>query len=223
MLINDLYQTKIRCTKGTSNSNYYNVRVDANDVIVTVTLIDFNNNPVSGKNVNLSVDKGYFTKLNGKSLGGTSFKSVKAVTNSWGQISATYTASERGLCTFSANNTSIKIDVTGWKNVDPNNEDVWTSLAQEGITKQKCYTNGEYVALYLVGNVYTESSATMYIGELPDDDYAPNYHTYTLCTNSQEVRIYVRSDGNILLYSKADPKQIFGVLMCYPLKATLTL
>lgn len=221
MIINDLYQTRIDITKGTSGSSYYNVGIGATDVTVTVLLVDFNNNPVSGKNVTLSVTKGYFTKNGDKTLGGTLYKSITAKTDSWGKITATYTASERGLVDFSANNTSISIEVTGWKNVDPDNLDIWTSLACDGVTKQKCYTNGEYVALYLSGKV-DMFQTTEAIGELPLSQYAPTTYTFSLCTNNQNVWAYIRNDSVICLRSKADT-QGFGFLMFYPLKSQISL
>ena len=221
MIINDLYQTRIDITKGTSGSSYYNVGLDATDVTVTVLLVDFNNNPVGGENVTLSVTKGYFTKNGDKTLGGTSYKSISATTDSLGKITATYTASERGLITFSANNTSISIEVTGWKNVDQDNWDIWTSMACDGVTKQKCYTNGEYVALYLSGKI-DMGNTTESLGQLPDDDYAPSTYVFSLCANAQEVWCYVNSDGLIRLRSKADT-QGFGFLMFYPLKSQISL
>ena len=221
MIINDLYQTRIDITKGTSGSSYYNVGIGATDVTVTVLLVDFNNNPVSGKNVTLSVTKGYFTKTGDKTLGGTLYKSITAKTDSWGKITATYTASERGLVDFSANNTSISIEVTGWKNVDPDNGDIWTSMVCDGVTKQKCYTNGEYVALYLSGKIDMENTTESF-GQLPDDDYAPSTYAFSLCTNSQTVWCYINSGGLIRLSSKADT-QSFNFLMFYPLKSQISL
>lgn len=221
MIINDLYQTRIDITKGTSGSSYYNVGLDATDVTVTVLLVDFNNNPVGGKNVTLSVTKGYFTKNGDKTLGGTSYKSISATTDSLGKITATYTASERGLITFSANNTTISIEVTGWKNVDSDNSAVWSSVAGTGVTHQKVYTNGELAVLYLTGTTYP-SATTDLIGEIPDWDYAPPHNVFSLCTNSQEVWVYLRNDGNIYLRTKAD-KQSYGLIMMYPIKTKLAL
>lgn len=113
MIITDLYQTKIECNK-------YNANIDDNTITVTVTLKDFNNNNVIGKNVTLSCDKGFFTKCIGATkqvIDNVVTKSVTGTTNNNGQITATWTASEWGLATFSANNAKIQCNITGWKEV----------------------------------------------------------------------------------------------------------
>ena len=117
MIITDLYQTKIECST-------YNTNIDDDTITVTVTLKDFNNNNVTGKNITLSCDKGFFTKCIGatkQTIDNVVTKSVTSITNNNGQITATWTASEWGLCTFTANNSNIQINVTGWKEVYNNN------------------------------------------------------------------------------------------------------
>lgn len=54
--INKLYKTQIDCSK-------YNVGIDTEDTIVTVKLIDFNNQPVTNTNVTITCDKGLFTQV----------------------------------------------------------------------------------------------------------------------------------------------------------------
>lgn len=108
MQISDLYQTKISCST-------YNANIDSTDTVVTVKLIDFNGAAVTNKSVTLTCDKGYFNKNGSTSISGTTTKSITATTNSSGEITATWTASEWGLCTFSTNNSNIQIKVGGWK------------------------------------------------------------------------------------------------------------
>ena len=108
MIISDMYQTKIEASN-------YNANIDSTNNVITVTLLDFNNQPVTNKSVTLSCDKGYFTKKGSTSISGTTTKSVTVNTDSNGKITATWTASEWGLCTFSANNNKVQINVKGWK------------------------------------------------------------------------------------------------------------
>ena len=104
MQITDLYQTKITCST-------YNANIDSTDTVITVKLIDFNGAAVTNKSVTLTCDKGYFNKNGSTPISGTSTKSITATTDSSGEITATWTASEWGLCTFSTNTTNTQIKV----------------------------------------------------------------------------------------------------------------
>ena len=121
MIISDFYQTKIEVVKSSATSTpYYNVNIDANDVLVIVSLIDFNGSPVVGRDVTLTVDRGSFTGVasgvsSSPSGSVTSSTSCHATTDSNGKISALYTASEWGLATFSTNNNTVQVEVKGWK------------------------------------------------------------------------------------------------------------
>ena len=119
MQITDLYQTKITCST-------YNANIDSTDTVITVKLIDFNGNAVTNKSVTLTCDKGYFNKKGSTSISGTTTKSITLTTNSSGEITGTWTASEWGLCTFSTSNSSqpahIQVNVTGWR-IHTNNSD----------------------------------------------------------------------------------------------------
>ena len=122
MIINELYQTKIECVKDNTTTPYYNVNIDATDVKVIVSLIDFNGAAVSNKAVTLTCDRGTFTTA--KSGSSTSItnngKTFTGTTGSDGKISVLYTASEWGLATFSTNNITAQCNVTGWKSVAGN-------------------------------------------------------------------------------------------------------
>ena len=108
MIISDLYQTKIEATG-------YNVDIDSTNTVITVSLIDFNGAPVTGKSVTLSCDRGYFNKNGSTTINGTSTKSITATTDNNGKITATWTASDWGLATFTSNNSNIQINVGGWR------------------------------------------------------------------------------------------------------------
>lgn len=112
MIISDFYQTRIEASN-------YNVNIDSTDTVITVTLIDFNGTAVTGKSVTLTCDRGYFNKNGSTAISGTTTKSITATTDSNGKITATWTASEWGLATFSTSNSQqpaqTQIRVTGWK------------------------------------------------------------------------------------------------------------
>lgn len=143
MIISDLYQTNITCST-------YNTTIDSGNesttITVTVKLEDFNKNAVTGKSVNLTVDKGYFKSVTGTNTtnySNTTTKSVSATTKSDGIITAVYVPSDWGLCTFSANNSKIQVSVSGFKEITPNGEQycrVWINKASR-IVKVKCARN----------------------------------------------------------------------------------
>lgn len=117
MIIENFYQTKIECVKDSDDSSYYNVNIDATDIRVEVSLIDFNGNPIIGKNVTLNVDRGTITSIksgyNGTIASGK--KSVTGTTGADGKLAVLYTASEWGLATFTVNNINTQINVGGWR------------------------------------------------------------------------------------------------------------
>lgn len=112
MQISKLYETKLECSS-------YNVTIDSTDTTVTLTLVDFNGSPVTNTAVTLKADKGYFTKAVGKTTttytDASATKTINATTDNNGKVVATWTASEWGLCTFSANNNNTQVNITGWK------------------------------------------------------------------------------------------------------------
>ena len=127
MIISDFYQTRIEASN-------YNVNIDSTDIVITVTLIDFNGAAVTGKSVTLTCDRGYFNKNGSTAISGTTTKSITATTDSNGKITATWTASEWGLATFSTSNphqsSHIQINVKGWR-IHTNNSDYTFSYNQE--------------------------------------------------------------------------------------------
>lgn len=118
MIISDLYRTEMFCSN-------YNPIIDTTGIMITVRLIDFNNNVVPNKEVRLSVDRGTLTEV---SVGGnptisSDGKSVSVRTNESGEAKVKYTANAWGLCTFTANGNNIQVNVRGWKTVFSNTDE----------------------------------------------------------------------------------------------------
>lgn len=90
----------------------YNPTIDDN-ITVTITVNDVYGDAISDESVTVTASEGNFTQLNGSSI--TAAATVTGTTNSSGQFTLTYTCSEWGLITFSANNTNIQVNVTGFK------------------------------------------------------------------------------------------------------------
>ena len=95
----------------------YNPSIDGN-ITVTITVNDVYGDSVEGESVTVTASEGTFTQLNGSDI--TSASSVTGTTNSSGQFTLTYTCSVWGLITFTANNTSTQVNVTGFKKIAEN-------------------------------------------------------------------------------------------------------
>ena len=111
----------------------YNPSIDGN-ITVTITVNDVYGDAISGESVTVTASEGTFTQLNGSDI--TASDSVTGTTNSSGQFTLTYNCSEWGLITFTANNKTTQIKVTGWKQV--------ATTTVSGVT-YTCYANGEGV------------------------------------------------------------------------------
>ena len=90
----------------------YNPSIDE-DITVTITVTDVYGDAISNESVTVTANEGNFTQLNGSSI--TAAATVTATTNISGQFTLTYTCSEWGLITFSANNKYAQIKVKGYK------------------------------------------------------------------------------------------------------------
>ena len=109
----------------------YNPDID-DSITVTITVTDVYGDAVSGESVLVTASDGNFTQLNGSNI--TNASSVTGTTNSSGQFTLTYACSEWGLITFTANNTSTQVRVSGWKQV--------AEETVSGVT-YTCKVNGE--------------------------------------------------------------------------------
>ena len=118
----------------------YNPNIDST-ITVTVTVKDVYDDPVENESVQVTCNIGKFTKLNGSTISDT--QSVTGNTDSNGQFTLTYTCSEWGLATFSANNTNIQINVGGWKQVY-SNSGLLIYKNQDDITKLIITVNTNY-------------------------------------------------------------------------------
>lgn len=114
--ITDYLVTSISCDN-------YNPTIDGT-VTVTVFVGDSDGNGVQGVSVPVTASSGNFTKLNGASI--TAASTVTGTTGVNGTFTLTYSCTEWGLITFSANNTSIQIRVTGFRVVTQTNQTYYT-------------------------------------------------------------------------------------------------
>lgn len=186
MIISDLYKTVITCISET--------KIDTGNINVTVKLKDFNNQPVTGKKVELTVDKG---RLNTVTTGSnpsvsSNGKKVNANTNSKGEITVTYTANEWGLVTFTAN------------------EDAKTQLLVKGLREEsgssnkinyKIYTDGQWCHTHISAlNLALESGGgnDKILGTIPLK-YVPKQLLSTFGHHARlDIIVSINPDGEVI-------------------------
>ncbi len=109
-----------------AGANFYNTNIAVSDynpsidstVTVTITVTNAEGDPVEDASVPVTASEGQFTKLNNTTI--TAASSVTGTTNSSGQFTLTYSCTEWGLITFSANNNKAHVRVIGWRTVSLN-------------------------------------------------------------------------------------------------------
>lgn len=181
-----IYRTFLECSS-------YNVDInDENGITITVTLIDYNNNIKSGTPVTLSCDKGYFTYSKGLSENtyeaATQTKTIRVSSDSSGQLKATWKPDDWGLVTFQANDTSIQVNVTGWKHYSPTiTSSQYVSYADWSYAH--FYRKDDFVFLKVQGkntNTFNQSGNT---------EDSPNYQIF--CTVPTDCRpLYQQHSSN---------------------------
>ena len=161
----------------------YNPAIDGT-ITVTISVNDVYGDAVSGESVTVTVSEGNFTQLNGSDI--TAASSVTGTTNSSGQFTLTYTCSEWGLITFSANTVNKQILVKGYKIIKNDS----------GI---RVRVNGDSVECRIVISSTTfTTSFTQFTGQTIPEGYRPNT-TITMPTyNNTNLLVAVQPNGNIM-------------------------
>ena len=166
--ITDLYNYSISCSN-------YNPTIDT-DISVTVKVTNQAGNPVVGHTVSI-------LKNNSSWKSGT--------TGSNGEFTTTYTCSEWGLTTFSANNVSLQIKVKGFKSksmwngtlyYDDEKVEYWVNYAPSGTTLQ-------------VHNSWTDSGAF----DVVPEELRPKMFVFST-TSDTRLTVRVHPDTGKLQY-----------------------
>ena len=168
----------------------YNPNID-NSITVTITVTDVYGDAISDESVTVTASEGNFTQLNGSDI--TAASSVTGTTNSSGQFTLTYTCSEWGLSTFSANNINNQINVVGWK-------EVWRNTTSD--PKIQVFRNADHCRLkfsaYTVSNMtttWTQYGSTAFLNDWkPSQAVAFIGYDYTfLLRVSDDGKLYWRT------------------------------
>lgn len=202
MIISDFYQTKIETfdKKEYDDGNGFvpcyslDSTASKNELIVKVTLIDFNNNAVRNREVQLSVNIGSFALtdvVTSKAFTNVKNKKIiKGTTNADGAIYALFSVNpaERGICTFMANNIMVQVD-----NINP--YPVGSIYMSINDTNPSLLFGGEWVQLkdrFLLGagvnysrgednehSVGGEASHTLTENEMPSHNHTQAKHSHS--------------------------------------------
>ena len=115
VIASKLYKTQIDCST-------YEPQIDSDDTEITITLLDFNNEPVSNEEVTVTCSGGLFWYVKRNQIDRDAFpeevSTVTMRTNNNGQFILGYWANEWGFINIQANNTNIKLYVSGWREIE---------------------------------------------------------------------------------------------------------
>lgn len=164
--VDDVIGSSYYVTSLTSSS--YNATIDGT-VTVTVNLKDVYGDNVNGASVTVTCSSGTFTQLNGSNI--TAAASVTGTTNASGTFTLTYKCSEWGLITFTANQTTTQIRVTGWKEVTVTGATSYATLYVNGAERLASFKYSRHFGSVTGGTAYTWHS-----GAIPSD-YRPTQAT----------------------------------------------
>lgn len=165
----------------------YNPNIDST-ITVTVTVKDVYDDPVENESVQVTCNIGKFTKLNGSTISDT--QSVTGNTDSNGQFTLTYSCTEWGLATFSANNKTLQIHVNGIITVQT--VTYGTMLINRGIrlVQFKYYREGYNFTGTRWVSLHTQACG----------DYKPQT-TMACATSNPTISLEVKANGEIIAQS----------------------
>ena len=161
----------------------YNPQIDGN-ITVTITVTDVFGDAISNESVTVTASEGNFTQLNGTSI--TAAATVTATTNISGQFTLTYTCTEWGLITFSANTVNKQILVKGYKTIKDDS----------GI---RVRVNGDSVECrVIISSTNFPTSFTQFTGQTIPEGYRPNGDVTCPCYNNTNLLVAILGNGNIM-------------------------
>ena len=176
----------------------YNPNIDST-VTLTVTVKDVYNRPVVGEEVTVTASDGDFTQLDGSTI--TAASSVTGTTNNSGQFTLTYTCSEWGLITFSANNNHIQVKVRGWREITAGTGKLWVNDETKTATFY-FYRNGVI------------TSEIHYDNAIPSG-YRPRSHVRMKAHNGSTIFVTIEDSGTVRITGTSQNSIILGCQITY--------
>ena len=172
--ITDYIVTSISCSD-------YNPTIDGT-VTVTVFVGDSEGVGIQGVSVPVTCSSGQFTKLNNNTI--TAASTVTGTTGANGTFTLTYSCTEWGLITFSANNNHIQVKVRGWREITAGIGRLWVNDETK-------------TATYIFSRTGTITSEISYANTIPKG-YRPYGIVRMKAHNSAfQGFIIIESDGTV--------------------------
>lgn len=192
MKINNLYEVKIYPTSST------NIEIN-NIATVNIKVVDFNNNPITNKNITVKCDKGFFQNWSNYDSDIddihelNNVKTFTGTTDDKGWFDCTYYASEWGLCTLSCDVEKLQFFVGGFKQLTVSSKNNWDCIFQVNEATRHCRLRWYYnnSSLTLVNETKTIDTIT-----LPKTEYYP-VTDITKATYNPRVGIRFAPNGDI--------------------------
>ena len=155
-------------------------------ITVTISINDVYGDAISDESVTVTASEGTFTQLNGSDI--TAASSVTGTTNSSGQFTLTYSCTEWGLITFSANNRSTQVNVTGFKKIAENT--TYTLMVDE--TTRCCRIEAHRTNVTITSG----QSFTGYSDFVIPSKYYPKSNCYSLIMRSTTFLFWLFDNGS---------------------------
>lgn len=176
----------------------YNPSIDGN-ITVTITVNDVYGDAVSGESVTVTASEGNFTQLNGSDI--TASDSVTGTTNSSGQFTLTYNCTSWGLITFTANNTSTQVHVTGWRGITAGTGRLWVNDETK-------------TAVFYFTRTGTVTSEISYSNAIPST-YRPKSMVRMKAHNTQTVFVTIETGGTVKINGTSQDSITLGCQITY--------
>jgi len=198
MSVNNLYEVKIYH----SDSSSLNANIDGENLlddikVFTIQVVDYNNNPLKDKTIEVSCDKGYFTLWTNDDgdVNHTlnNVKSFTGTTNTDGKFDCIYRANEWGLCTISCDTVKLQLFVTGFKTMNVTSQKGYECIFQVDESYRSCR-----LAINLPSHTLVNSESTPLdtIG-FPKQKYYPPLGLH-ISSYRSDIKYHLTTNGELM-------------------------
>ena len=198
MSVNNLYEVKIYH----SDSSSLNANIDGENLLddiklFTIQVVDYNNNPLKDKTINVSCDKGYFTSWTNYDTDVTyklnNVKSFTGTTGTDGEFNCIYFANEWGLCTISCDTVKLQLFVTGFQTMKVTSQKGYECTFQVDESYRSCR-----LAIKLPSHTLVNSNEEpLDVIKFPKQEYYPPLGLHKSSYRS-DIKYHIRTTGELM-------------------------
>jgi len=194
MNVNNFYEVKIY------NSHSSTLNANINDVkIFNIQVVDYNNNPLKDKTIEVSCDKGHFVNWSNYDADANDIhtlnnvKNFTGTTDTDGKFDCTYRANEWGLCTISCDTVKLQLFVVGFKTMNVTSQKGYKCTFQVDESYRSCRLVINLPSHTLVNS---ESTPLDTIG-FPKQEYYPPLGLHTSSYRS-DIKYHLKTNGELM-------------------------